>query len=157
RVYVNVPEEYSQGVKPGETVADVTLSEFPGKRFPGRLARTSEAINATTRTLLVEVDIENPGGTLLSGSYTEVHLKIPSSASTFLVPVSSLIFRGEKLQVGVVKDGKVTVSDVTPGHDLGDQIEVVAGLKADDQVITNPPDSLISGQEVKVVQAKLPG
>jgi RND family efflux transporter MFP subunit len=157
RVYVNVPEEYSQGVKPGQTAADITLAEFPGKRFPGKLVRTSQAINATTRTLLTEVDLDNPGATLLSGSYAEVHLQIPARNSTFLLPVSSLIFRGEKLQVGVVKDGKVVVMDITAGHDFGDQIEIVAGLKADDQVIANPSDSLVSGQEVQVVQATLPG
>ncbi len=157
RVYVNVPEEYSQGIKPGQTKADVALAEFPGKRFPGNLVRTSESINATTRTLLVEVDLDNPGGSLFSGSYAEVHLNIPAQNSTYLLPVSALIFRSDKLQVGVVRNGKVAVSDVTPGHDLGDQIEIVAGLKADDQVVLNPPDSLVSGQNVKIVQATLPG
>lgn len=157
RAYVNVPEEYSQGVKPGQTGADVTLSEFPGKRFPGRLVRTSQAINATTRTLLTEVDLDNPGATLLSGSYAEVHLQIPARNSTFLLPVSALIFRDEKLQVGVVRNGKIAITDITPGHDFGDEIEVVAGLKANDQVVMNPPDSLVSGQEVKVVQGTLPG
>jgi RND family efflux transporter MFP subunit len=157
RVYVNVPEEYSQGVKPGKTAADIVLAEFPGKRFPGKLVRTADAINGTTRTLLVEVDLDNPSGTLLSGSYAEVHLQIPGQNSTFLLPVTSLIFRSEKLQVGVVRDGKVTVTDVIPGHDFGDQIEIVSGLKADDQVVTNPPDSLVTGQEVKIVQATLPG
>lgn len=157
RVYVNVPEEYSQAVKPGETAADITLAEFPGKRFPGKLVRTSDAINTTTRTLLAEVDLDNPGGTLFSGSYAEVHLKIPAQNSTFLLPVSSLIFRGEKLQVGVVKSGHAVVTDVTPGRDFGDQIEIVAGLAPNDQVIVNPSDSLVSGQSVKVVQAALPG
>jgi RND family efflux transporter MFP subunit len=157
RVYVNVPEEYSQGIMPGRTNADITLAEFPGKRFPGKLVRTSEAINATTRTLLTEVDLDNPGATLLSGSYAEVHLQIPAQHSTFLLPVSSLIFRDDKLQVGIVRNGKVAITDVTPGHDFGDQIEVVAGLKADDQVVVNPPDSLVSGQQVNIVQAALPG
>jgi RND family efflux transporter MFP subunit len=157
RVYVNVPEEYSQGVIPGKTAADITLAEFPVKRFPGRLVRTSDAINATTRTLLAEVDLDNPGGTLFSGSYAEAHLKVPEQNSTFLLPVSTLIFRGEKLQVGVVRNGRAVVTDITPGHDFGDQIEVVAGLSANDQVIVNPPDSLVSGQNVKVVQASLPG
>jgi RND family efflux transporter MFP subunit len=157
RVYVNVPEEYSQAIKPGETEADITLAEFPGKRFPGKLARTSDAINATTRTLLTEVDLDNPGGTLFSGSYAEVHFKIPAQNSAFLLPVSALIFRGEKLQVGVVKNGQAVVTDVTPGHDFGDQIEIVAGLSPNDPVIVNPSDSLISGQNVKVVQAALPG
>lgn len=157
RVYVNVPEEYSQAVKPGKTAADIILSEFPGKRFPGRLVRTSDAINATTRTLLTEVDVDNPGGTLFSGSYTEVHLKVPAQNTTFLLPVSALIFRGEKLQVGVVKNGHAVVTDVTPGHDFGDQIEITAGLAPNDKVIVNPSDSLVSGQRVNVVQAALPG
>jgi RND family efflux transporter MFP subunit len=157
RVYVNVPEEYSQGIRPGQTVAEVALAEFPDKRFPGKLVRTSEAINATTRTLLVEVDLDNPGGNLFSGSYAEVHLRIPTQNSTYLLPVSALIFRTDKLQVGVVRGGRVAVTDVTPGHDFGDQIEIVAGLKADDQVVLNPPDSLVSGQEVTIVQAALPG
>ena len=157
RVYVNVPEEYSQAMKPGRTAADITLAEFPGKKFPGKLVRTSEAINATTRTLLTEVDLDNPGATLLSGSYAEVHLQVPDQNSTFLLPVSSLIFRGDKLQVGVVKNGKIVITDVTPGHDFGNEIEVVAGLKANDDVVVNPPDSLVSGQEVNIVQATLPG
>ena len=157
RVYVNVPEEYSQAMKPGLTATDITLAEFPGQKFPGKLVRTSEAINATTRTLLTEVDLDNPGATLLSGSYAEVHLQVPDQNSTFLLPVSSLVFRGNKLQVGVVKNGKVLITDVTPGHDFGDEIEVVAGLKANDEVVVNPPDSLVSGQEVNIVQATLPG
>lgn len=157
RVYVNVPEEYSQGIKPGQTAAEVALAEFPGKRFAGKLVRTSESINATTRTLLVEVDLDNPGSNLFSGSYAEVHLNIPAQNSTFLLPVSTLIFRSEKLQVGVVRNGKVAVTDVTPGHDFGDRIEIVAGLKTDDQVVLNPPDSLVSGQDVNIVQAALPG
>ena len=157
RVYVNVPEEYSQGVKVGETQADLVLAEFPDKRFRGKLVRTADAINATTRTLLVEVDVANPSGTLFSGSYAEVHLKIPSQKSTFLIPVNTLIFRSEKLQVGVVQNGKVTVMDVTPGHDFGNEIEIVAGLNANDQIVLNPPDSLVTGQEVQIVNASLPG
>ena len=157
RVYVNVPEEYSQGVKLGQTEADIVLGEFPDKRFPGKLVRTADAINATTRTLLVEVDVPNPSGTLFSGSYAEVHLKIPGQNSTFLIPVNTLIFRSEKLQVGVVKNGKVSLADLIPGHDFGNEIEIVAGLNANDQIVVNPPDSLVSGQEVKIVNASLPG
>ena len=157
RVYVNVPEEYSQGVKVDETGADIVLTEFQGRKFPGKLVRTANAINMTTRTLLVEVDVANPTNTLLSGSYAEVHLKIPSQSSTFLIPVNTLIFRSESLQVGVVKDGKVTITDVTPGHDFGSEIEIVGGLKAGDRVVINPPDSLVTGQPVQIVDATLPG
>jgi RND family efflux transporter MFP subunit len=156
RVYVNVPEEYSQGVKTGMT-ADLSLAEFPGRKFQGKLVRTADAINMTTRTLLIEIDVDNPAGTLLTGSYAEVHLAVPAQASTYLLPVNTLIFRSEGLRVGIVKDGKVTLSAVTPGHDFGNEIEIVSGLKQDDQVIVNPPDSIVSGQEVQLVQATLPG
>jgi RND family efflux transporter MFP subunit len=157
RVYVNVPEEYSRGVKPGETAADIVLAEFPGRKFPGKVVRTAEAINGTTRTLLTEIDLPNPGNTLLTGSYAEVHLRIPSENPTFLIPVNTLIFRSSRLQAGVVRNEKVELADLTPGHDFGSEIEVVAGLKADDRVVLNPPDSLVSGQQVNVVKASLPG
>ena len=156
RVYVNVPEEYSQGIKNGMT-ADLSLAEFPGRKFQGRLVRTAEAINATTRTLLIEVDVDNPTGTLLTGSYAEVHLAVPTQASTFLLPVNTLIFRSEGLRVGIVKDGTVVLTPVIPGHDFGNTIEIASGVKANDQVIVNPPDSIVSGQAVQIVQATLPG
>src|ERR1700693_6215533 len=156
RVYVNVPEEYSQGIKNGMT-ADLSLTEFPGQKFQGKLVRTADAINLTTRTLLIEIDVANPKGTLLTGSYAEVHLKVPTQAAPLLLPVNTLIFRSEGLRVGVVKDGKVALTQVTPGHDFGNVIEIVSGLKANDQVIINPPDSIISGQGVQIVQASLPG
>jgi RND family efflux transporter MFP subunit len=156
RVYVNVPEEYSQGVKVGMT-ADLALSEFPSREFQGKLVRTADAINVTTRTLLIEIDVDNPAGTLLTGSYAEVHLKVPARASTFLLPVNTLLFRSEGLQVGVVKDGSVALTTVTPGHDFGDRIEIVSGLKSNDQVIINPPDSIVAGQRVQIVQGTLPG
>ncbi len=156
RVYVNVPEEYSRGVKVG-MIADLGLAEFPDRKFQGKLVRTAEDINVTTRTLLIEIDVDNPTGTLLTGSYAEVHLAVPTQASTFLIPVNTLLFRTEGLRVGIVKDGKVVLTAVTPGHDFGNQIEIVSGLKSDDQIIINPPDSIVSGQEVQIVQATLPG
>jgi RND family efflux transporter MFP subunit len=156
RVYVNVPEEYSRGIKVGMT-ADLALAEFPGRTFQGNLVRTADAINMTTRTLLIEIDVANPTNTLLTGSYAEVHLKVPTQSSTFIIPVNTLIFRSEGLRVGVVKDDKVTLTAVTPGHDFGNQIEIVAGLKPEDQIIINPPDSIVTGQQVQIVQATLPG
>lgn len=155
RVYVNVPEEYSRGMRVGMT-ADLTLAEFPGQKFQGTLVRTADAINMATRTLLIEVDVHNPTGTLLTGSYAEVHLAVPTQASTFLIPVNTLVFRSQGLQVGIVKNGKVVLASVTAGHDFGNQIEIVSGLSADDQIILNPPDSIVQGQQVQIVQAKLP-
>lgn len=158
RVYVNVPEEFSRGVKPGQTQTDIALAEFPGRRFLGKLVRTADAINATTRTLLVEVDVPNPTSTaLFSGSYAEVHLKVQSQNATYIIPSNTLLFRTQNLQVGIVQDGKVVLKSVTLGHDFGNEIEIVAGLNDSDHVIVNPSDSLVNGQAVQVVNAKLPG
>jgi RND family efflux transporter MFP subunit len=157
RVYVNVPQEFSRGIKPGQTEADIVLAEFPGRRFPGKLVRTADSINMTTRTLLVEVDVANSEGTLFTGSYAEVHLRIPAENRTYLIPANTLIFRTQSLQVGVVENGKAVLKDITAGHDLGNQIEVVSGLDAQAQVIVNPSDSLVTGQPVQVVNATLPG
>ncbi len=156
RVYINVPEEYASAVKPGMT-ADLTMAEFPGKTIQGKLVRTAQAINMSTRTLLVEVDVENPTGKLLTGSYAQVKLNVPDVNSTLLVPVETLIFRSKGLQVAVVKDGKAELKTVTPGRDFGTQIEIVSGLNPDDEVIVNPPDSIVSGQSVQIVSGSLPG
>src|SRR5467141_2828651 len=155
RVYVYVPQEYSQAATPGLT-AELTLAEFPGKRFAGKLVRTANAINFATRTLQVEVDVDNPPGKLLSGSYAEVHLKLAGLGSTQIVPVDTLLFRSEGLQVAVVKDGKVVLTKVTPGHDFGNQIEIVAGLKGDESIIQNPPDSILTGQQVQIAKTASP-
>jgi multidrug efflux pump subunit AcrA (membrane-fusion protein) len=146
-----VPEEYSEAAVPG-LPAELTLAEFPGRRFPGKLVRTANAINNATRTLQVEIDVDNPTGKLLSGSYAEVHLKLPGLASTRLLPVDTLLFRAQGLQVAVVKDGKVVLTKVTPGHDFGEQIEIVAGLKGDESIIENPPDSVLTGQQVQIAK-----
>jgi RND family efflux transporter MFP subunit len=156
RVYVNVPQQYSPSAKPGLT-ADLTLSEFPGRRFPGKLVRTANAIDLSTRTLLVEVDVKNPTGELLPGAYTEVHLKVPSGSTTFILPVTSLIFRAQGLQVAVVENGDTArLVNIALGRDFGNEVEVVSGLPENASVITNPPDSLVSGEKVRVA-ATSPG
>ncbi|MFI5109897.1 MAG: efflux RND transporter periplasmic adaptor subunit [Terriglobales bacterium] len=157
RAYVNVPEAYSQASKPGLT-ADLTLAEFPGRRFQGKLVRTASAIDTNTRTLLVEIDVDNPTGTLLSGAYAEVHLKLPGANSSLILPVNTLLFRSEGLRVATVPDGQhAELKPVTLGHDFGSEVEVVAGLNGDESVIINPPDSLISGQAVRIVQTPSSG
>jgi RND family efflux transporter MFP subunit len=149
RVYVNVPEEFSPQTKPGLT-AELKLDEFPGRMFTGKLVRTADAINYTTRTLLVEVDVNNPSGELLSGAYAEVHFKIPGQASTYILPVDTLLFRKEGLNVAVVENGKAKLVPVTPGRDFGDSIEIVSGLQGNESVIMSPPDSIVTGETVKI-------
>jgi RND family efflux transporter MFP subunit len=157
RVYVSVPEAYSQAAKPGLT-ADLALAEFPGRLFPGTLVRTAEAIDQSTRTLLVEIRVNNPTGTLLSGAYAEVHLKLPTATAAFILPVNALLFREEGLRVAAVTDGKHAVlKPVTLGHDFGSEVEVVAGLAGNESIIVNPPDSIVSGEEVRVAQPAASG
>ena len=156
RVYVNVPEEYSQATTSG-LAAELTLSEFPGTTFTGKLVRTSEAINFETRTLLAEVDVTNPTGKLLSGSYAEVHFKVPGKVSTYILPVDTLLFRKEGLRVAVVKDSKAQLLAVTPGRDFGDTIEIISGLQGNESVIVSPPDSVVNGEKVQIAQATTAG
>jgi RND family efflux transporter MFP subunit len=148
RVYINVPQQYSIAAKPGLT-ADLTLGEYPGRRFQGTLVRTANAIDVASRTLLVEVDVNNATGELLPGAYTEVHLKLPSDIPTFILPVSALIFRAQGLQVATVdSNNKTKLVAITLGRDFGSQVEVLSGLNADDKVIVNPSDSVIDGEQV---------
>jgi len=156
RVYVNVPEEYSQATISGLT-AELTLAEFPGTTFSGKLVRTSQAINYETRTLLAEVDVINPTGKLLSGSYAEVHFKVPGKLSTYILPTETLLFRKEGLRVAVVKDNKAQLLPVTPGRDFGDTIEIISGLQGNESVIVSPPDSVVNGEKVQVAQSTTAG
>jgi RND family efflux transporter MFP subunit len=157
RVYINLPQQYSQAAKPG-ILADLTLQEFPGRRFQGKLVRTADAIDVASRTLLVEVDVENPRGEILPGAYTEVHLKMPSGTPALILPVSALIFHSEGLQVGTVQNGnRAALTKITLGRDLGSEVEVVSGLTAGDFVIANPPDSLIDGETVRVTTSNAGG
>jgi len=156
RVYVSVPQVYSQAAKPGLT-ADLVLSEFPGRVFPGTLVRTAESIDQSTRTLLVEIRVDNPTGTLLSGAYAEVHLKLPTATSAFILPVNTLLFRSEGLRVAAVTDGHAELKPITLGHDFGSEVEVVAGLTGNESIIANPPDSLVSGEEVRIAKPAASG
>jgi RND family efflux transporter MFP subunit len=155
RVYVNVPQIYSQSAVPGST-ARLTLSEFPGQSFTGKLVRTARAIDPASRTLLVEFDVDNRDGKLLPGAYTEVHMNVHQGVTPLIIPVPALIFRNQGLQVGTVVKGpngdQAKLVQVTLGQDDGSTVQVIHGLSADSQVIQNPPDSLIDGEPVHVVR-----
>jgi RND family efflux transporter MFP subunit len=155
RVYVNVPQIYSQVAVPG-TKARLTFSEFPGQTFTGKLVRTARAIDPSSRTLLVELDVDNRNGKLMPGAYTAVHMDVQNAVVPFIIPVSALIFRGHGLQVGtVVKGSHGDQSKLVPvklGQDDGSTVQVIDGLDAQSRVIENPPDSLIDGEPVRVVQ-----
>ena len=155
RVYVNVPQVYSQAAVPGIT-ARLTFNEFPGQTFSGKLVRTARAIDPSSRTLLVEFDVDNRNGKLMPGAYTAVHIDVQNAAVPYIIPVSALIFRTEGLQVGTVVKGpngdQSKLVQVKLGQDDGSTVQVIDGLDAQSRVIENPPDSLIDGEPVRVVQ-----
>jgi len=153
RVFVNVPQDYSQSARPGLD-ADLTLQEFPDKRFKGKLVRTANAIDLSSRTLLVEVDVNNPTGELLPGAYAQVHLNVVAGAQAAILPVSAMLFRSEGLQVAIVDNrNRAELRSVVAGRDFGNELEIVSGIKPTDWVIDNPSDSLISGESVRLADS----
>ncbi|HEX4067268.1 MAG TPA: efflux RND transporter periplasmic adaptor subunit [Acidobacteriaceae bacterium] len=157
RVYVNVPQMDSPNCTPG-TPADLTLEQYPGRRFHGKVVRTARAIDPTSRTLLVEVDVPNPEGTLVPGAYTQVHFRVKVAKQTLILPVSVLLFRQEGLRVVTVVNGNTAkLVPITIGQDDGRVVQVIEGLDPNDLVVQNPPDSVIDGEKVRVVQANPEG
>jgi RND family efflux transporter MFP subunit len=153
RVYVAVPEIYAAFVKNGEQ-AKLTLDAFPGETLTGTIVRNADAIDATSRTLNVEVDVPNPTGRLLPGAYAFVHLRVPSHPGSVTIPSNALLFRAEGLRVGVVRNGHVELTPISIGQDYGSTVEVISGLSARDTVIVNPSDSLANGSAVQLVAKK---
>jgi RND family efflux transporter MFP subunit len=153
RVYVSVPQAYAPYIKVGAKVP-VTLQEFPGKKFFGKIARTAESIDPTTRTLLTEVDVPNPDAGLLPGSFGEVHFAVGSDVDKVTVPVNSMLFRSEGPRVAVVgPDKKIELRPISIGRDYGTTLEILGGgVSTSDQVVVNPADSLEAGQQVQIAQ-----
>lgn len=152
RVYVNVPQVDSPSCMPG-TPADLTLPQYPGELFHGKVVRTARAIDPASRTLLVEVDVPNPKGLLVPGAYTEVHFNLKVVKQTLIIPVAALIFRQEGLRVATVVNGDIAkLVPITIGQDDGRVVQVTEGLEPNDLVVQSPPDSIINGEKVRVVQ-----
>jgi RND family efflux transporter MFP subunit len=149
RVFVAVPEVYAPNVHNGDT-ATLTLDEYPDQVFTGTVARNSGSIDSGSRTLNVEVDVNNRDGKLLPGAYVFVHFKIPQQERQLSIPSNTLIFRAQGLQVGIVRDGHVHLQPITIGKDNGRSVEIATGLSPDDQVILDPSDSLSEGQAVQI-------
>ena len=153
RVYVAVPEVDAQAAQAGAK-ATLTLDEFPGETFQGTIVRDSDSIDYASRTLNVEVDVDNAQDRIKTGAYAFVHLNIPHSPHTstqsLTIPANTLLFRSEGLRVGVVRNGQAELVPITIGRDFGATVEVVAGLHPTDQVIVNPSDSLTRGNRVQV-------
>jgi RND family efflux transporter MFP subunit len=149
RLYVSVPEVYSRAARSGAP-ATLTLDEFPEQTFHGTLVRNANAIDIASRTLLVEVDVDNPTGQLLPGAYVFVHLKLPDQTRSVTIPSNTLIFRKEGLQVGLVRNGKALLVPIKISRDYGNNVEIFSGLQSTDAVIVDPSDSLVAGMPVRV-------
>jgi RND family efflux transporter MFP subunit len=152
RVYVSVPQAYAPTMKAGMKAA-ITLQELPGQKFLGAIARTADAIDPSTRTLLTEVDVPNKDDKLLPGSFGQVHFATGTSVPRITIPVNTMLFRAEGARVAVVdKDGKVGFHPITIGRDFGATLEILGGIEQSDQLIINPSDSLEDGQQVHVAK-----
>jgi multidrug efflux system membrane fusion protein len=152
RVYTSVPQAYAPYIKVGARTA-VTLQEFPGQKFVGKVARTAEAIDPATRTLLTEVDVPNQDGRLLPGSFGEVHFAVGSGVNKVTIPVNAMLFRAHGAQVAVIgPGGKVQLRPINIGRDYGATLEILGGVSPTEQIVINPADSLEDGQQVNVAQ-----
>jgi RND family efflux transporter MFP subunit len=149
RVWVYVPQDSAFGVAPGID-AVVRVPELPDHEFPGTVTRIADALQSGTRTLLTEVDLHNPDGALSAGIYCVVELKIPRRTPSLSVPADALIFNRNGTQVAVVNNGKAEIRKVKVTRDLGTRVEVDTGIKAGDQVILNPPITLVDGSKVQL-------
>jgi RND family efflux transporter MFP subunit len=153
RIYVQVPQAYSANLAPG-LKATFDMPQFPGRKFDATLVTTSNAINATSRSMLVELQGDNSDGKLLGDTYCRVNFQIASDPNMVRIPATALIAVDRGAQVAVLGDGnKVALKSVQLGRDLGDSVEVTAGLAAQDRVIDSPPETLQSGDEVQLAEA----
>ena len=148
-VYVSVPELYAESVHDGAKVK-ITQDANPSEVIVGTIARNSSSIDQTTRTLNVQVDVDNAKGKLLPGAYVFAHLQLPAANRAVTIPSNTLLFRAEGLRVGVVRDGVVQLTPITIGHDFGNSVEVTSGLTPNDVIVLDPSDSLTSGTRVEV-------
>jgi RND family efflux transporter MFP subunit len=156
RVYVNVQEAYAPSIHRGLS-AYLALTQYPGQKFQGQVVRTAEAIDLSTRTLLTEVDVPNKAGLLLPGGYAQVHLGIKVEGQRLQVPVNALLFRSEGLRAVIIDaNHHVQLQAIEIGRDYGTSLEVLNGLKADEWIVLNPPDSIENGQEVHVKEVANP-
>src|SRR5713101_6740802 len=156
RVYLTVPENYAPSVRAG-LGAYLQLTQYPGQNFQGKVVRTSEAIDPSTRTLLTEVDVPNKNGQLFPGGFAQAHLQVKVAATRLQVPVNALLFRSEGLRAVVVDaNHKLHLRPLTIGRDYGTSLEVLQGLDGNDWIVLNPADSLDEGQEVRVKELAQP-
>ncbi|EHL29446.1 hypothetical protein LDG_8407 [Legionella drancourtii LLAP12] len=151
RIYVKVPQNYSARIT-SNLVVSLHFAEHPGQEFPAKLLDTAKAIDPTTRTLLAQFTAENKDEVLLPGGYTEVWFSLSLPPHTVRIPVNTLLFRAQGLQVATVdKDQKIVLKSVTINRDFGAEVEIATGVTPGERIVINPPDSITDGEVVRVV------
>jgi RND family efflux transporter MFP subunit len=150
RVYVQVPQQLSANIKAGLT-AELHLPQYSDKTFKATVATTSGAINTSARTLLVELHADNPDGELQPGAYAQVDFELPSNPNVVQIPTSALVFRERGMEVATIgPDDKIELKPITIGRNLGTEVEVLQGLTPADRLVNSPPDSLATGDKVRI-------
>ena len=154
RVYVNTPQAFTPFIKVGGR-GQLHIAELAGQSFEARIVSTAESLDAASRTLLTQLEVDNAHADVRPGSYGEVQFEVPGAAAALRIPANCLLFRSEGLSAAVVDaQGKVTVRLLTLGRDFGKEVEVLQGLASHDRVILNPADSVQTGLTVRVAAAR---
>jgi RND family efflux transporter MFP subunit len=154
RVYVNVPQNYAPGIRPGGK-AQISVPEYPGKFYPATVESSAQSINAASGSMLVQLVVDNAAGELLPGGYAVISFNLPNTKPALSIPSSALIFDKAGLRVATVdKADKIVLKSVTIARDMGKLIEIGSGLTAEDRVIESPPDGIVDGEPVHVAVAK---
>jgi RND family efflux transporter MFP subunit len=157
RIYVSVPQPYASAIHQGQK-AGLVFADRPGKRYEAEVANTAHALDANSRTLQVELQIDNANGELLPGSYAQVYFALTGADNTLRIPVNTVLFRTDGLKVAVLDaQHRVRLQTITEGRDFGTEIEVLSGVTADDVLVANPPDSLSDGATVRLAPPQPPG
>jgi RND family efflux transporter MFP subunit len=151
RIYIQVPQNYASVFAQG-TVVQLVFAEHPGQTFDARMARTAQALDPASRTLLVQLETDNAKGELLPGGLTEVHLKSLAGNPSVRLPASALMFRAEGLRVATFDNGHAKLHPISIGRDFGKEVEILTGIDAGQNVILDPPDSLVDDEEVRVAK-----
>ena len=151
RIYLQIPQNYAAAIT-SDTIAELHFPEQPTKVYKEKLYHMGDALDPAARTLLIEFIVDNKNGELFPGGYVEAHLNLGTFSQNLRVPTNTLVFRGDDVQVAVVEEGHALLKTVVLGRDFGNDVEIVSGLNENDQVILNPPDSLISGQKAKIAE-----
>ena len=154
RAYVNVPQNYVPSIRVGSTKAQISVPEHPGKSFPGTVEASAQSVDAASGTTRMQLVVDNAADELMTGAFATVTFELPHPETAVNVPASALIFNRSGLQVAIVdRENRIVLKPITISRDLGSEVEIASGVVADDRVVINPPDGVVTGDQVRVAGA----